>query len=78
MINAKLKITGPKPNVEKIVSNFLVYNFSIQEIENYILLEVDVPTTSGLKELVRRLKAKKDRKGTVIEIIEMSDKNASE
>jgi hypothetical protein len=73
MIHAKLKITGTKPKIEKILDNFLIYNFSLHEDSGSVILELSVPTPAALKEIARRLKAKKDRPGTKVEILEMTE-----
>lgn len=71
MITAILKITGTKPRFEKILTKFLVYDFSIQENLDSTILEVSVPTPKGLVELKRRLGAKKDRRDTKVQILKM-------
>jgi len=73
MIYAKLKITGRKPKIEKILADFLVYNFSVDKAEDSIILKLSVPTAKGLGEIVRRLKAKKDRPDTQVEVVEMGE-----
>jgi hypothetical protein len=71
MIHAKLRITGTRPRIEKILERFLIYELSIQETADSSILKLSVPTPAALKEIARRLKAKKDRPGTKVEILEM-------
>jgi len=65
MFKAQLKITGTRPNIERICENFLLHNFLIKNKKDSVLLTVSVPTMKGFQELVRRLKSKKDRKSKV-------------
>lgn len=71
LIEAKLKISGPRPNIPKILSKMFISNFKIDECDGFILLTVYAASAAGLKETVRRLAAKRERPGTHVEILEM-------
>ena len=64
---------GEKPNIDRILMNFMVHNFKVQDDNDSVLLTVTMPTLRGLKDLKRRLGGKKERPTTRVRIIEMSE-----
>ena len=74
VITKTIRITGSIPNVTRILhSNLPVFDYKIEKVDSSLILTVTVPTEGFLIELLRRLKDKKNRKGTVIEIIDSGD-----
>ncbi len=68
-IRSKIKITGQKPNLIKILSKLSIPFFEISESNDGIILNVEVSSLKYLQELKRRLGAKKDRPNTRICIL---------
>jgi hypothetical protein len=71
-VTKTIEISGKIPNVVSILNNFPTFDYKIVKHEDGLILTVTFLTEGFFVELLRRLKDKKNRKGTVVKITESS------
>lgn len=68
MLKVQFKITGEKPNVDDILSKTTVLDYSYNIVNDIMYLDVIVKDKTSVGEILRRLKAKKHRTTTKVEV----------
>ena len=73
-VKRNIKISGTIiPGLIKILSCYPNFGYSIEKKSDAIFLTVELASAQSLNELLRRLKNKKNRRGTVVEVITGGD-----
>jgi hypothetical protein len=82
-IQAKLKVSsmtekGLNINVYRIVQKLPIRNFLFRKEKDFLLIDCEADDYSTILQLKRNLGSKKNRKGTVIEIVSFQNKQGGE
>ena len=72
MLRIKYKIEGEKPDLMKILNKISDNEYNIYEEETALYLTILLKDEDSMRELLRRLRAKKHRKDTQVSIITKS------
>lgn len=68
---AQVRVNGTQPDFIRILKRLSIDKFKLQRKTKSALLQVYVPDTECLMELIRRLRPKKMRKGTRVTLLEV-------